>query len=148
MARYTIKPTRTASTTLAVGVWTASATPRRTKTYELNLGCSGAPNDNAFDWQIQRCTTAGTSSAVTPQPLDPADAAALFAAGENITVTPTLTAGQILLDIALNQRATYRWLAAPYSELVTPATQNNGLALTTPTAPALTVNTTVFIEEQ
>ncbi|MGH7949135.1 MAG: hypothetical protein ACREQF_07930 [Candidatus Binataceae bacterium] len=149
MARYSVEMNRAASSTLSVGSVTSDATtPRRLKLSDMIIGSEATPADLGFLWQIQRCTTAGTNTAVTPQALDPADAAALFDAGEAHSADPTLTANAILLSIALNQRATFRWVAAPGGELVVPATASNGLALRTPTAggtPAITA--TLHVEE-
>lgn len=149
MGKYSVEMQRTASNTLSVGNITSDATtPRRLKLFDLMFGAEGTPADNPFLWQVQRCTTAGTASAVTPQPIDPADAAALFDAAENHTVDPTLTANAILLNIPLNQRASFRWVASPGSELVVPATANNGLAVRTPTSSAVAVTATLHVEEQ
>jgi len=150
MAAYSVEMNRTASASLSVGNIIADATrPRRGKFYDLTFGSEAGPGDFAFLWQIQRCTTAGTSSAVTPQALDPADAATESDAGENHTIDPTLTANAILMSEPLNQRATYRWQAVPGKELVYPATASNGLAVRTPTAGALVAITgRVHYEEQ
>lgn len=149
MAKYVATLQRTASTTLSVGTLTSDATtPRRAKIYDLMFGSEATPADNAFLWQVQRCTTAGTSTAVTPAPLDPADAVALDDTGSNHTVDPTLTAGAFLMTVPLNQRATFRWVAAPGGEIVIPATANNGVALRTPTASAVAISATMEFEEQ
>jgi hypothetical protein len=149
MAKYAVELNRTASTSLSVGNITADGTrPRRSKVYDLTMGSEAAPADNVFLWQAQRCTTAGTATVVTPSPLDPADAATESDAAENHTSDPTLTAGAILLSIPLNQRASYRWVAAPGGELVIPATANNGLAFRTPTSTAVAVTATVHFDEQ
>ena len=47
--------------------------------------------------------------------------------GENHTVEPTYTAAKELLEVPLNTRATFRWAAAPGSELVIPATNDAGI---------------------
>jgi hypothetical protein len=147
MARYTVEMNRTASASLAVGSITADATrPRRIKLYDLVLGSEATPADGAFKWSVDRCTAAGTSTGVTPQPLDPADAATEMDAGENHTIDPTGTTP--LLAIALNQRATMRWVAAPGGELVAPATASNGFAFRTPTAALVAVTATAHVEEQ
>jgi hypothetical protein len=151
MAKYAAEINRTASATLSVGTLCADATtPRRQKLYELIFGSEATPADNAFLWQAQRATTQGTGTTVTaPPPLDAADAAALADVLENHTVDPTLTANTVTLSIALNQRATFRWVAAPGSELVIPATANNGYAIRTPTAGGLVaVTATLLFEEQ
>jgi hypothetical protein len=72
-------------------------------------------------------TADGTGSAITPNALDPADAAAAGTAKANYTVEPTVTANSSVFYVGVNQRASYRWVAAPGSELVYPATANNGL---------------------
>src|ERR1051326_2328595 len=114
MARYAAVLDRTASTTDAVGTVCADATtPRRVSIYDLLLGSQASPADNAFLWQIQRCTTQGTGTTVTAQKLDPSDAAALADVLKAHTVNPTLTANAVLLEVPLNQRAPFRWVAAP-----------------------------------
>ena len=148
MAKYGMELNRTASTSFAVGGWFVNATrPRRAKIYDLMFGSEASPADNAFLWQIQRSTTAGVSTGVTPQPLDPADAATEATAGENHTTDGTLTSLAIILSIPLNQRASYRWVAAPGGELILPATASNGFHLRTPTATAVAVTATVHIDE-
>ena len=150
MAKYSIdgQDTNTAATTI-LGV-DAGTTARRGKVYDLIVGSDATPADNASELNLQRYTVDGTATAVTPQALDPADAAALAEAGEAHSVEPTYTANAILLNIMLNQRATFRWVAAPGGELVYPATADNGLGLTSITVAGSAVNTgaTIHFEEQ
>ena len=149
MANYAVQLNRTASTTASLGTWGADATrPRRLKFYDLMFGSEASPADNAFLYIVQRCTALGTSTAVTPSPIDPADAATESDAGENHTIEPTYTANLVLLAIALNQRATFRWVAAPGGELVTPATASNGLGVQTPTSSAVAISATIHAAEQ
>jgi len=151
MAKYAIDYQRTASTTGSVGSIVADATrPRRIKLYDLMFGSEATPADAALLWTLQRCTAAGTGTSVTPQALDPADAATEADAAENHTIEPTYTAGGILLNIPLNQRATFRWVAAPGGELVAPATAANGFGLQTDTISTGTpvVTAQLHIEEQ
>lgn len=150
MAKYSSKMKRTASTTLSVGSITVDATTvRRFKLYDLLVGSDGTPVDSVFLWEVQRCTTAGTNTGVTLRTLDPADAAALTDSGENHSADPTVTANEIPISIPLNQRATFRWMAAPGGEIVVPATASNGLAIRTPTAGSLiSVVAVAHIEEQ
>lgn len=125
---------RTASTSAALGSMTADATrPRRLRVYDMMFGSEATPADAAILWTIRRCSAAGTSTAVTPQNLDPASATTEYDAGENHTVEPTFTAGAVLLNVPLNQRATFRWVAAPGGELVMPATASNGFGIETDT---------------
>lgn len=151
MAKYAVEMNRTGSTSASLGSWTADATrPRRLKFYDITFGSEATPADAALLYQAGRITTAGTVTAVTPQPLDPADAATESDAGELATAEPTYTANQTMLSVPLNQRATFRWIAAPGGEIVTPATASNGLGFRTPTistgTPAITA--TIHAEEQ
>lgn len=148
MAKYAVQANRTASTTASLATIGADATrPRRGKFYDVIFGSEASPADNAFLYLVQRCTALGTSTSVTPQALDPADAATESDAGEAHTIEPTYTAGAVLLAIALNQRATFRWVAAPGGELTYPATASNGLGVQTPTASAVAISSTIHYDE-
>jgi hypothetical protein len=149
MGAYVVEMNRTASTSASVGTITADATrPRRGKMYDWMFGSEASPADNAFLWQAARVTTAGTGSAVTPTATDPGDAATESDSIENATIEPSYTANAILLSIPLNQRATFRWVAAPYGELVYPATASNGIGIKTPTSSAVAITTTIHYNEQ
>lgn len=140
---------RTASTSLSVGSIVADPTrPRRGKLYDIIFGSEASPADNAFQWVIGRITAAGTSTGVTPVAIDPGDAVTESDAGENHTIEATYTANLTLLSISVNQRATFRWVAAPGGELVYPATASNGLGIKTPTASTVAVTATVHYAEQ
>ena len=117
-------------TVLSTFASNATAT-RRGKIYDVLIGTNGVPADNYLQWDISRMTVDGTGTPVTPNALDPADAGALGAAKNNYTVEPTVTANSSLFNVGVNQRASYRWVAAPGSELVFPATNANGLVLRT-----------------
>lgn len=106
----------------------------RTKLYDLLVGASGTPADNALVWTLIRHTANPTDTAVTPTPLDPADVASRATAGENATVEGTVTAGSELLEFPINQRGTMRWVASPGGELIIPATLNNGICVRTKSA--------------
>jgi hypothetical protein len=106
---------------------TGATTLRKAWVYDLTFGTDGTPADNTVTYKVDRQTTTGTRSAAVPAPLDSGDAAALITAGVNTTIEPTVTAATQLLEIATNQRATYRWVAAPGGELVVPATNTAGL---------------------
>jgi len=124
----------TASATLPLAN-VLGTTAVRTMIYDITMGSDATPADNSASYKIQRCTTAGTwagagGAAITPQALDPGDPAAVTTANQGVcSVGPTLTASSFLLQWAQNMRATFRWVAAPGSELKIPATSANGLAL-------------------
>lgn len=149
MAKYQAELNKgTTSTTVGVGSLEAPGSGmRRIKVYDLILGSEATPADNVFLFRAKRSSTASTGTAVTPSPLDAADAAAVSLPKENLTAEGT--AGVVLLSCPLNQRATMRWVAAPGSELVIAATANAGIIFETPTAvntPAATVS--VLFDEQ
>lgn len=104
----------------ALGV--EGVTTTRGKIYDLIMGTLGTPADNALEWLIRRATALGTSTPYTAVLLDPASPVALVQAGVNHTVEPTYAAASELLRMGLNQRATFRWVAAPGGEFVVPAT--------------------------
>jgi hypothetical protein len=134
MAKYAITGTQSTVSGSYKSVLSIAATTgslRRGKVFDLLIGTNGTPADNYLQWDISRMTAVGTATSVTPQALDPADTAALGTAANNYTAEPTITANSSLLNVGVNQRASYRWVAAPGSELVFPATANNGLALRT-----------------
>jgi hypothetical protein len=122
--------TSTFKTLISIAASTVTAL-RRGKVYDLLVGTNGTPADNYMVWDVSRSTATGTATALVPRDLDPADAAALCAAGCNHTVEPTYTADTSVFYIGVNQRASYRWVAAPGGELLFPATADNGLGLRT-----------------
>ena len=148
MPVYFVELRRTASTTASVGNVTADASsPRRGKITEVTFGSEATPADMAFHLRLRRCTTAGTSTAVTPNPRDPNDPATTTDAGENHTVEPTYTSNSEQLSVAIHQRATFRWQAAPKREIVFPATASNGIGMETPVGPAAVVIGTIEFED-
>ena len=78
---------------------------------------------------LQRFSADGTGTANTPQPLDFDDPVAIATSKHTYTIEPTLTASEILMDIAHNLRATVRWVAQPGYGFVIPKLAGDGLAL-------------------
>ena len=109
-----------------------SAATIRPMLYDLLIGSGVTPADLATIFHLERFTAVGTEgSGFTPEPLDPDDPASLADYGVGVfAAEPTYTAGAVLLKVPLNQRATFRWVAAPGGELVVPATAANGIGLT------------------
>ncbi len=125
-----------------------SAVTIRPKVNEVLVGSGATPADNAAVYHLQRYTAVGTLTGVTPRPLDPADPAALASAGENHTVEPTYTADLIMLVIPLNQRGTFRWVAAPGYQIILPAMANNGVGMrVVSTTAAVLVTAMIHFEE-
>lgn len=153
MAKYAAELQDTSGTTTTAGAIRCDATTvRRAKLYDIMMGSEATPADAALLWTATRSdgTTGGTATAVTPTRLDLADAAALTDALENFTAEPTTYDAIPLLSIALNQRASFRWVASPGGELVIPATANALIGFRHPVistgTPIVTVS--VHFEEQ
>ena len=124
--RYSITLSTVNTAGVTAAVLTSAATVRPAM-YDLLIGCTATPADNAMNLDVKRFTAAGTTTAWTPIALDPADPASLTASGYTATVEPTYTANAVLLRIGVNQRATFRWVARDRSEILAPATAANGM---------------------
>lgn len=150
MARFGVRANKGAANVQGVlYLQAAAASPRRAKVYDLSFGCNASPADNTFNHLVQRSTTTPTASALTPNALDPADTlASTIQSADTVTVDGTLTANAFLYQIALNQRATFRWVAAPYGELVIPATANNGFMIGLSAASTTTMSYGANYDEQ
>lgn len=127
--RYAITGTQNVASPADTCLALEAAATIRARIYDMIFGCHDTPADNAFMWTVQRFTVAGTRTAVVPATLDPGAPAAICQGGENHTVEPTYTAATELLDFGLNQRATFRWVAAPGGEFVLPAVAANGIGV-------------------
>lgn len=124
-------------------VTAATTALRRGWIYDVMIGTLGTPADTSYQFDISRATTIGTGTAATAFPLDPADGVASTVGTVNHTVEPTYTAtpANSVFNLGINQRASYRWVAAPGSELVWPATNLNGLGLRAQSASGTAVCT-------
>ena len=108
----------------------ATATLTSAEVTEFSVGTDGSPPaDNVIQWDVSRQTAAGTSTAVTPNRLNGAKRAAGTVASANFTAEGTITAASSLWALPINQRASFRWVAVPGSELIIPATDLAGFAL-------------------
>lgn len=76
---------------------------------------------------LQRTTAAGTSTAITPRPLDPGDPAAVSTAGHDHTVEPTYTSGAELLVTSWNMRDKLDFQCYPGDEIYATLSSANGL---------------------
>ncbi len=101
----------------------------RGRVFDLVIGAEGTPADVVLQWIAQRFSGGGTSSVVVPAPLDFDAPAANLEAGENYTTEPVLTAAEELLDMPLNKRASFRWVASPGAEWMVPAVAADGIAI-------------------
>ena len=136
--------TTTYNTQILVGNSTTSGATisgqlRRGKLYDILVGTNGTAADNFMEWQVCRATMGasstlalGLSSLSSQLALDPADNTGcvnMLAINSSIETAYTLTSETWYVGV--NQRASYRWVAAPGSEIVWPAnssaTGNNGI---------------------
>jgi hypothetical protein len=132
MAKYSASgsQTLTTSATTCLGITSNTSTVQRNWVYELVFGNIGTPADHLSVWVVQRTTAPGTAgTAITPTKLDLADRAAQAVAGENHSSEPTYTSAQEVMEVPLNHRATYRWVAKDGSEIVCPATSGDGIGI-------------------
>lgn len=120
----------TANTTAATNGLAQLITTAATRgfLYEWNVSsaAAAAPVDQNYQLILRRYSAGnGTWTAVTPSPLDPADAASVCAGGVAKTVDVT-TPGVTLAQIGFNARAGFRWVAIPDSEFVFASTATAG----------------------
>jgi hypothetical protein len=103
---------------------------RRGKLYDILIGTNGTPADNFMEFDCTTITLGTTPSGITGTQisslsstfgLDPADNAFVAALLINSTAEVGIAALTEKWYIGLNQRASYRWVAAPGSEILYPA---------------------------
>jgi hypothetical protein len=100
----------------------------RGKLFHFAVGTVGTPANNSMEYDISRQTAAGTSTSTTPNPIDPADAAAGTIGSGNFTAEGTITATSSVFYLPVNQQATFQWICKEGCELIWPATNLAGLA--------------------
>jgi hypothetical protein len=116
MRAYSVNGPAATGTANKTAVTVIGSTTARPSVFDVLLGSSTTAADNAIVAAVSRFTAAGTAgSSFTPLPLDPSDVASVATAGITHSAEPTYTANQNLLRIVFNQRATFRWVAAPAS---------------------------------
>lgn len=135
---------------------------RRGKIYDILVGTNGTPADNYVEWELSRCTIGTTvtylgsvSSVSSAYGLDLADPGFQAMVTNNASAGSTAVISRISQPwyVGVNQRASYRWVAAPGSEVVYPAvssaTAGNGVALQARSAAYTgTVTGTLMWQEQ
>jgi hypothetical protein len=128
MARYSASGSQTLTTSAVTALgFAAGSTAHRNIVYEMWFANIGTPADLITVHTVQRITADGSGTSVTPTALDAADRASQNTCLENHTSEPTYTSNTEVLELPLNHRATFRWVAPPGGEIITPATDNNGL---------------------
>jgi hypothetical protein len=116
MAKFTASGVSGAITTTlksAVGIRQPAAATNSIQIYTLVIGSAATTADANVEYVVQRYSTAGTSTAVTPADVEDTGATAATVAGQTFTAEPTVVTNSILWDNGLNQRATYTIVWAP-----------------------------------
>lgn len=122
--------TTTAKTMASVHVTTGATTLRRLAIFDTTFGASTTPADTVVTYQMDRSTTAPTGATPVPANIDGDVAIVSLATPINAaTIEPTVGLAGNLLNVYVNQRATYRWVCAPGAEFIVPATNLAGIGL-------------------
>ena len=129
MAKYKSSGSQTLTDSIvtALAIGSNAGTVQRNWIHEYTIANVGTPADLVTLHTVQRTTAIGTQTAVTPTVMDFADRAAQADVGERHTGEPSYTANEELDEVPLNNRALYRWVAAPGWEIVCPATAGDGV---------------------
>ena len=99
------------------------------KIHQLVLGSAATPADVATRFDVLRHTVAGVGgTAAVEKPTDPQAAAASCNLRGGTMTEPTYEA-DFLLEIPLNQRATFTWIANPGRELRSTVGAANGIGV-------------------
>ncbi len=111
--------------------------------YDLGFGSTGTPADNATQWRVARSNTAvAVGAAVTATPLDVSAPSEQIIPIADVTTEPGYA--DIFIDIGLNQRASWRWVAAPEGEIQVPADATSSVGIE-PTQASGGVDATGYI---
>lgn len=107
----------------------------RPRFYDIMFGPGGVPAGTdceiIYDFVVKSSTAAGTAGvALATQPsTDAANANSNCQAATNYTAEPTTYTAATGIAVGLNQRASFRWVAVPGSEIVAVNTSNTGYGL-------------------
>jgi hypothetical protein len=145
VALYTAVLQRTGTQQNIGSVEAPGASPRRLAWTKVEFAIDATPADATLTWQFVRTSTASSGTAVTPSPVNPADAACSAVATNVITASGST--GVLLDAIPLNQRATYTWTGYGEGELIIAATNNAGIIVRNGASSALTATATVSFRE-
>jgi hypothetical protein len=100
---------------------------RRGKLYDILIGTNTTPGDTVVQWDVARITafgssiitnTGGLSSVSSNYALDLADYNLAATVVANTSAETNVVVSAELWGVGINQRASYRWVAAPGSELI------------------------------
>ena len=90
-----------------------SAVGIRPAIFDIIIGSSDSGADNAAEYHLQRMSgTIATGSDIAEVAFDEGDPTSLMTVMAPVTVEASV-AGAVVLNLAINQRATFRWVAFP-----------------------------------
>ena len=129
MAKYRSSGSQTLTTSIVTALHIASnaTTVQRNIVEEYTIANVGTPADLVTLHTVQRITAVGSHTDVTPTVNNFEDRAAQADVGENHTSEPTYTSSEEIDEVPLNNRALYRWVAAPGWGIVCPSTAGDGV---------------------
>lgn len=131
MAGFTGSHQTPAGSNLTILALESSASVRG-RIHQMIIGSDATPADVATEYAVLRHTTAGAAgTAIVEKPVDPLGSAAACNLRGGTMTEPTYEAVSTdgLMQIALNQRATFTWIANPGRELCTVVGTANGIGL-------------------
>jgi len=125
-----------------------SAAAVRGRIFEFVLSSITAPADQATEFNLLRHTAAGVGGVAVSEETGDGDFVAASCNLRGGTMTEPTYAASELFNKSVNQRATYRWVAAPGRMLITTAGTANGIGIRSISSTATpTVNCTLQWEE-
>lgn len=125
---------RTAAGTNLTILLNAGIATARGKIHQIIIGSDATPADIATRFFVIRHTAAAVGgTAVTARASDPGNTAVLCTALQGTMTEPTYEAAP-MIEIALNQRATFTWIANPGRELTYPLGTANGIGVRSATS--------------
>lgn len=130
MSQYQTRTNFTAPAANDTGVHIKASATTRAGLCEFIISSDATPVEQVGEYQIARTTSAGTTPVATLTVVKRdafSPAAGCTAEGNGYTTEPTV--GDILMDVSVHQKATFRWVAYPGRELMTTATANNGMGV-------------------
>jgi hypothetical protein len=131
MASFSISGSTALTTTrkTVASVTQPAAATALGQVHRVHLGSVGTPTDASIEWQIQRTSTLGTATTVTPVDEDDSGSTPTIIGKSNYTVEPTYVANTVLFDLGINQRSAYTIMLAPGREWRMQVTNNRGIGV-------------------
>ena len=112
------------------GIHLLCSASARAKLSEYVISSAASPVEQSGQYQIVRTTDAGTTAgaSLTVESVDPlSPTASVTAEGDGYATEPTV--GDIMMEVSVHQKATFRWVAYPGREIQSVASANNGIGL-------------------